>query len=111
MILKSEDLKGSILDKPEYEINYSANNHAFCSEFEKLKKLTPGHPGWDSALYFFKIYKDKHGYRIAMPIKFIPKKIDGRMYFQDYLLSETVFPNQYQALDIAAKIVRAHMGY
>ncbi len=110
MILTRKDLEGSIQDKPEYGCDYSKNYQAFVAEFEDLKKCAPSHPGWSAAIFSFKIYKDELGYRIALPMKCIPHKIKG-LYFQDYFITNTIFPNQYQAADTAALIVRALMGH
>ncbi len=110
MILSSEDMPGSMADKPEYADNYGTNQKSFVEEFQELENLNPGHTGWSNSLFLFEIYKDADGYRVAMPAKHHPVRLQGRMYFQDFLLSKTLFPNPYQARTIAARIMQERMG-
>lgn len=110
MILSTSDMPGSLSDLPEYFDDYEKNVHSFKQEFEELEDLKPGHAGWNGSLYFFKVYKGIDGYRVAMAAKYHPFRLPDRIYFEDYLLSRTLFPNPYQALTIASHIVRQMMG-
>ncbi len=84
---------------------------AFGKEFESLRQLRPDHHGWNSALYSYKVCEVEDGYRIAMPARYLPFTVDGYEYFEDYLLSKTLFNSHIGASDTAFKIVFAFMGY
>jgi hypothetical protein len=110
MILNQSDFPGSLADKPEYMRDYDKNQSLFLQEIARLDSLQPGHHGWLNSLFSFQVYADNDGYRVALPSHLHPVKVcDGR-YFQDYLLSQTVFPNRYQAATIAARIMQQKMG-
>ncbi len=110
MILSPSDMPGSLSDKPEYLDDYEKNDKSFKQEFQDLENLKPDHAGWSGSLYFFKVYKGADGYRVAMPARYHPFRIPDRMYFEDYLLSKTLFPNPYQALTSASRIMQQRMG-
>ncbi len=63
------------------------------------------------ALYFFRIYKGPEGYRIALPKKWLSVEVDGYDIFDDFFLTRTVFPNRFQAMQIAARILDKETGY
>jgi hypothetical protein len=110
MILTDADFKGSLSDRPEYLQDYGKNESLFLKELEELNVAKPDHAGWFNSLFNFEIYRDVDGYRIALPSRFHPVKLKNHRYFENYLLSRTVFPNQYQARAIAVGIMRERMG-
>lgn len=110
MLLRSKDIQGDIGDNPSNFVDYEANKRKFLAELESLNAHCKHHT-WISSLLDVKVYRGKDGIRVAMPSTFHPMRVETHKYFNSHLLSNTVFPNEHQALHIAASIMFDYMGH
>ncbi len=106
---RDEYLRALDSKETNYEI-YDQNRLKFLDEIKNLEGAHPG-AGWSDSCYFFKIFKDKNCFRIAVPAKQHSVRLSDREYFEDHLLLNTEFTSCSQAAQIVSKFVYQRMGY